>query len=79
MLWYVNSSWYAWWFGESFGARAFLELSVLFVLGLGFAFERLRGGTVVALACIAFNWILMLAFTLRWIPRQGTLERFSGP
>jgi hypothetical protein len=73
VLWYVNSSWYAWWFGEAFGARAFLELSALFVVGLGLAFERLRGGVLVALAAIAFNWGLMLAFSLRWIPRQGVL------
>jgi hypothetical protein len=81
VLWYANSSWYAWWFGEAFGARAFLEISVLFVLGLGCAFERTRlaprrarvgVATFTALA-IAFNWALMLAFTLRIVPRQGTL------
>ena len=73
VLWYVNSSWYAWWFGEAFGARAFLELSVLFVLGLGFAFERLRGGALVAATCIAFNWGMLLLFAMHWIPRHGVL------
>ncbi|MGF1635255.1 MAG: glycosyltransferase family 2 protein [Phycisphaerae bacterium] len=34
-IWYLNSSWYAWWFGSPFGARAFIGLNVLFVIGMG--------------------------------------------
>lgn len=81
LLWYLNSAWYAWWFGEAFGARAFLELSAFFVLGLGFAFEdAVAAGRGALLASAAFasvaviaNWLLMLAFTLHWIRRQGPL------
>ncbi len=41
LLWYVNAAWYAWWFGHSIGNRAFIELSVLFVIGFGFAYQHL--------------------------------------
>lgn len=41
-LWYINSSWYAWWFGPAVGGRAFLELAGLFVFGFAFAYEQLR-------------------------------------
>ena len=37
--WYVNSSWWCWWFGNSFGGRAFLDFSLVFVAGLAFALE----------------------------------------
>jgi hypothetical protein len=42
LLWYCNSSWWCWYFGEAFGARAFLELSSLFIIGLAGAFEAVR-------------------------------------
>ena len=38
-LWYVNSSWYAWWLGNSLGNRGYVELAGLFVLGFGFAYS----------------------------------------
>lgn len=41
ILWYINASWYAWWFGDAFGARAFLELGGLFVLGFAYAVEQI--------------------------------------
>jgi hypothetical protein len=77
LLWYVNSAWYAWWFGESFGARAFLELAGLFVLGLGLAYDAARvsivaarAAAVFALLCIAWNWLLVALWALGWI-RKG--------
>src|SRR4029079_10037762 len=41
ILWYLNSAWWCWGFGWSFGARAFLELAGMFVLGLALLFEWL--------------------------------------
>ncbi len=78
LLWYANSSWYAWWFGDAFGGRAFLELAGLFVLGLGFFLaEMARRGAAALRATLAFaalslawNWLLMLAWSMDWI-RHG--------
>lgn len=41
-LWYCNSCWSCWWFGDAFGGRAFLELAALWVLGLAGAFEVVK-------------------------------------
>jgi hypothetical protein len=67
ILWYLNSAWWCWGFGWSFGARAFLELAGLFVVGLALAFELARRHspltrTVVvsaALVFVIYNYALM--------------------
>ncbi len=67
ILWYLNSAWWAWGFGWSFGARAFLELAGLFVVGLALTFEFAkrqthftRGILVTAtVALMVFNYALM--------------------
>jgi hypothetical protein len=71
LLWYLNSAWYAWWFGESFGARAFLELAGLFIVGLGLAFDAARASVAtsaatmaLALVGIAWNWLLVALWAL---------------
>ena len=66
-VWYVNSAWYGWWFGGSFGGRAFIEVAPLYVVGLGLAFaavgrlsaSRRRVAVALAVAAVAFNWVLM--------------------
>lgn len=84
-IWYVNSSWYAWWFGKSFGARAFVDFSGIFVLGLGIAFEFIRSlsatqrriaWTMIG-AALAVNWVLLLLFVGQKIPREGPI--WPGP
>jgi hypothetical protein len=42
LLWYLNASWKAWWFGSSFGLRAFVEIAGLGIIGLAFAFQAAR-------------------------------------
>jgi hypothetical protein len=41
-LWYVNASWYAWWFGNSAGNRGYIELAPLFMIGFGLAYAWLE-------------------------------------
>ncbi len=67
ILWYLNSAWYAWWFGPCVGNRGFVELAGLFIIGFGFGYTRLcelRPRTrYIVLACMAlcflFNYALM--------------------
>jgi hypothetical protein len=77
LLWYANSAWHEWWFGDAFGARAFLELFGLFGVGLGLAFESLRNkprlsGTIAVLV-VLFNTLLMMLYITHRIPRGGYL------
>jgi hypothetical protein len=81
LLWYCNSSWHAWWFGDAFGARAFLELSSFFILGLSLFFNRIRQSpgllksiaVIGMLLCIAYNYLLMALYILSSIPRGDYL------
>jgi len=78
VLWYFNSAWYAWWFGDAYGARAFLELAGLFIIGLAFAFEYLKRvrpgvrGVVwgVIGVCVVLNGVMMCLFMLNRITRN---------
>ena len=81
ILWYVNSSWDSWWFGDAFGARAFLELSFLFILGLAMCFDQVRTSgyrlrrlvTGWTLASIVYSLTLMALYIAEKISRNGPL------
>lgn len=81
LLWYVNSAWHNWWFGDAFGARAFLEVSLLFILGLAWFLQasakctpRVRWSLYTLLAgCWVFNYALMALYITRQIPRADYL------
>jgi hypothetical protein len=77
LLWYANSSWHEWWFGHAFGARAFIELTGLFILGLGCWYQRLgraapwlrKAGLAAAALAVALNGVMMVCYIAGWIPR----------
>jgi hypothetical protein len=81
ILWYCNASWCIWWFGDSFGGRAYLELSVLFVLGLAFLFERWQqvwpsyrlAGCLGLGGCLVYQSVLMVLYILSAISRDEYL------
>ena len=70
--WYVNSAVADWWAGEAFGARRFLSLFPLFVLGLGVWLSQGRATPTgvasprVVLSCVltAANLLLLLQYQL---------------
>jgi hypothetical protein len=80
-LWYINSAWYAWWFGKSFGARSFVDMSGIFIIGMAFGFDWLlslspgwrRAAKAGVWAGLIFNWLLLAAFVAYLIPRQSPL------
>lgn len=78
-LWYINSSWVFWWFGKSFGARAFVDLTGIFIIGLAFGFDWLMNLTPAwrrlakagVWAGLLFNWLLLGTFIAGLIPRES--------
>ncbi|MEY3901866.1 MAG: hypothetical protein RL189_1172 [Pseudomonadota bacterium] len=81
-LWYLNSSWHQWWFGDAFGGRSFLELAPLFVFGLAFFFDavqrsadnRLRILTATILIGLTlYTYALMGLYMTHKIPRADYL------
>ena len=79
LLWYADSAWWCWWFGDAFGGRAFLELTGLFGTGLAAAFARLRARPWLTWSlagfAVAFNLALMALYIAHAISRDGYLLR----
>jgi hypothetical protein len=77
LLWYANSAWRCWWFGDAYGARAFLELSGLFGIGLALSFSYLKNkfwlSTLFSVLVIVFNLTLMALYIAHRIPRADYL------
>ncbi len=91
ILWYCNSGWWYWSFGSAFGARAFIELGGLFVVGLAFLFEWtarqpvaiLRAVACTTILCVALNGTLMSMYLTHRIqhsdPLAGGWEPAGAP
>lgn len=77
LTWYINGAIKTWTTAGSFGARRFLNCTPLFVLGLAFAFERLRQSRaarlipIVSLVAILWNAGLIVQFVMEYMNRQG--------
>lgn len=79
--WYVDSAWFNWWFGKSFGQRPMVDFSAVFIAGLGLSFagfgNSFRQWPRFALAglvgALALNWLLLLLFIGKKIPREGPI------
>jgi hypothetical protein len=79
ILWYTSSAWWSWWFGKAYGARAFIEMSGMFMIGLAFyaqwagaapaGLRRTALGAIVA--CVALNVVLMTLFDLKIVNRPA--------
>lgn len=80
LLWYANSSWHSWWFGDAFGGRSFLELSGLFCVGFAFfhqAHSQNKGLIrVIPPLALTFNLLLMILYITRIISRSDYIFFF---
>lgn len=68
------SSWWNWWYGGSFGHRAFTEHAVFFALGLGVLLDRERPRAGLRWALVSTVVVSIAAMLLYWarvIPFEG--------
>ena len=69
--WYINAAWYGWTFGDAFGARAFINCTPIFAIGLATVLDRcpipkwLMG--LVLFSLIAANLSFMSQFILQMV------------
>jgi hypothetical protein len=74
---YVVASWYHWWMGYSFGNRAFIGISPIFILGVAGVIQKLSGQLLfrkfLILTSILFVWnvLLALSYLSEMIPYEG--------
>lgn len=76
---YVIASWGQWWYGDSYGHRAFIDLYPVLGLGLAIAIERFKqyryvwpGVLMLMLVLIGINWKLMWQWWTGELPRDHT-------
>jgi len=66
LLIYVNASWHCWWFGDSFGARAFTEAGLIFCFGLAYFMQnmvkRFSRGVVLCGILTLWNFYMMAVY-----------------
>ena len=81
----INGAWWCWWFGSSFGNRAFEAATFFAMLGLAFLLRvagprrlwRTALAAAVALA-VAANLVLLALFLARRIPRDAPVTYRQG-
>lgn len=75
---YVNAAWWCWWFGASFGNRAFDGAILFLMMGLAWAFERLPAKAALWLfvagsACGWWNAVLIVLYRTAVISRNSAV------
>jgi hypothetical protein len=81
MLWWLNSSWQTWWFGDAFGGRAYIEMTPLFTIGLALWLNWLEqrerawkaAGFAALAGCVIYSWVIMVLYITHRITRSGPL------
>ncbi|MBT8220038.1 MAG: glycosyltransferase family 39 protein [Bacteroidia bacterium] len=70
MQWYVNASWWSWWFGQSFGNRAYINCSLIFAFGLAYllhSYKQFRIPLLLLLILLALgNVLIFLSYSSGW-------------
>lgn len=81
IIWYLNSAWWSWWFGEAWGSRAFIEVSLLFMIGMTWLIQRIatmrpdaRRAWISAIGgSLIWTFILIVMWYGKQIPRADYL------
>jgi hypothetical protein len=75
---YVNAAWWCWWFGSSYGSRAFDGALLFLMLGLAWAFQRLPQKAAAWLfaagfGCALWNAVLIVLYRTSVISRNSAV------
>jgi hypothetical protein len=89
---YIVAAWWAWWQGDSFGGRMFLNATWIWVFGLAalidwaYARRRLAPAVVLGVALIGWNGLALAQYRLGYVPmgqpltwQQMTVDRLMLP
>ena len=73
LQWYVNSSWHCWWFGNSFGGRAFINCTFIFTIGLSALIKKFYNKKiylfVVFTVLIMWNFLFTAQYIVGLVPQ----------
>ena len=73
LQWYTNSSWHCWWFGNSFGGRAFINCTFIFTIGLSALIKRFYNKkiylSVLFAVLIMWNFLFVAQYIVGLVPQ----------
>lgn len=68
---YMNASWHCWWFGDAFGARAFVESALIIAFGLAYFYRAIIKNILLSLLIsvvfIGWNFYLLFLYVYGYI------------
>jgi len=74
LQWYLNASWWCWWFGVSFGNRAYISCSFIFAIGLAALLSEIQKWKMtvrlISVALIGWNLLFISQYTLGMLPHN---------
>ncbi len=78
LQWYLNASWHCWWFGHSFGGRAYINCSFIFAIGIAMFLTSVKKWRVsihlLLAALIGWNLLFGFQYTLGMLPHAEAVE-----
>ena len=80
---YINSAWWCWWLGNSFGHRGFVASTLIFSFGLAYLLSqdnvKIQSWKFVTAACLLALWnmILAVSYLTKMIPQTKSFSWFS--
>lgn len=77
---YINSSWWCWWFGGSFGNRAYIDAYGIYALSVAAVFQAVAGlkkSLLSAVGVVVIAAFVCLNLFQTWQYRMGMIHYFS--
>jgi hypothetical protein len=78
LQWYLNASWHCWWFGHSFGGRAYINCSFIFAIGIAMFLTTTKKWVVptrfLLAALIGWNLLFVAQYTLGMLPYGDAVD-----
>jgi hypothetical protein len=75
LQWYLNASWWCWWFGVSYGNRAYICCSLIFAVGIASLITELQkrkwSFRLTGTALIVWNLLFISQYSLGMLPHEG--------
>jgi len=74
LQWYLNAAWGCWWFGVSFGNRAYISCSFIFAIGIADLLSTAKKWALtvrfISVALIVWNLLFISQYTLGMLPHN---------
>ena len=78
LQWYLNASWICWWFGHSFGGRAYINCSFIFAIGLAMLFRVAKKRAVLVYGTkailIGWNLLFIIQYAFGMLPYKEVVD-----